>query len=58
MNVNQMMRDDLLLRLTRFGGSDVHAAIHLHRITGNYFTIEALGNFQAKFGLAYCGGTK
>ncbi|MNV95541.1 hypothetical protein D3C71_1904410 [compost metagenome] len=58
MNVNEMMRDQLLLRLARFGGTNVHATIHLHRITGNNFTIEALGNFQAKFGLAYCGGTK
>ena len=45
MNINQMMRDKLLLRLARFGGSDIHATIYLHRITGNNFAIEASAQF-------------
>jgi hypothetical protein len=54
-NVNQVMRDTALFCGWDFGGRDVQAAIDLHRIAIDDFTIEAFGECEAKIAFAGSG---
>lgn len=38
-NIDQMMGDALHLLRADLGGSDIHAAVNLHRIGGNDFAV-------------------
>ncbi|MNR67078.1 hypothetical protein D3C85_1908870 [compost metagenome] len=47
-----MMLDPGKLFRRRFGRTDIHPAVHLHRISGNDFRVVFFGQRQAKLGFA------
>ena len=54
-HIDEMMRDRGALSRGRFRGANVQTAINLHRIGGDNFTAELLGEQQGNLGLTHCG---